>query len=139
MGSRYPTNGLSGQVSSMKNLDVRRLWEKMHTSDVRENCYTYYREARFDQEPPRARVKQGHSRRVTAGKMSFLQRISVKSTELRVIMAVAGVMGLGIGITRFLAASNQSSSVERVESYMDSIRTDWEKYQSNIHDSSRKS
>lgn len=138
MGSRYPTNGASGQVSSMRNMDVRRLWEKLHTSDFRDNCFAYYREATFDKpEAPTHGVRPPITRGTGRSRMSFLRRMSVNSTEGRVIAALSVILGLGIGVTRLLAASSQSSSVDRVEAYMDTVREDWSKYQSRIQDPKR--
>ena len=136
MSSKYAANGAAGQVSSMKNLDVRRLWEKLHTADFRDNCYAYYREASFDKPESNQRIgMRGHppTAPVRSGKkMGFLKRLAAKSTESRVVLAVGAVMGLGIGITRLLAYSSQSNPVDRVETYMDSLRTDWDKYQTTI-------
>jgi predicted carbohydrate-binding protein with CBM5 and CBM33 domain len=64
--------------------------------------------------------------------MPFLRRISVNSTEKKAILVVAGVLGLGIGITRALAHGSQTNPAARVESYVDTLRADWEKYQEAI-------
>lgn len=117
--------GASGHVSSMKSLDVRRLWEKLHTSDFRDNCFPYYREATF--ETPQATV-----RRRAPQRMSFMRRVALGSTEGKVVLVLATVLGVGIGVTRFLATSSQSSSGERVEGYVESLRKDWEHYQSLV-------
>jgi len=136
MSGRYPTKGSSGQVQSMKSMDVRRLWDKLHNSDYRDNCFTYYREASFEKEsaPTQRNSGQfgGQRRQPSTKNMSLLRRLSVNSTEKRVILAVAGVLGLGIGITRALAYGSQTSPTQRVDSYVDSLRSDWEKYQENI-------
>ena len=138
MSSRYSTNGASGQVSAMRNMDVRRLWEKLHTSDFRDNCFAYYREATFEKpEAPRHGVRPPMTRGTGRSRMSFLMRMSVNSTEARVIAALSAILGLGIGVTRLLATTSQSSSVDRVEAYMDTVREDWSKYQSRIQDPKR--
>jgi hypothetical protein len=137
MSSKFTSSaGMSGQVNSMRSMDVRRLWEKLHNSDFRDNCFAYYREATFEKEDP---AKHGSfTRQRSSGSqknMSFFRRLSVNSTEKKVIMVVAGVLGLGIGITRLLAYSSQTNSVERVESYVDDLREDWKKYQEAVRKS----
>jgi hypothetical protein len=124
------STGMSGQVNSMKSMDVRRLWEKLHNSEFRDNCFAYYREATFDKEDLARRS-------VTPGskKMGFLRRLSVNSTEKKVVLAVAGVLGLGIGITRIIAYSSQTNSVQRVDSYVEDLRGDWQRYQESIRKS----
>ena len=122
--------GASGHVSSMKSLDVRRLWEKLHTSDFRDNCFPFYREATFEKPEISPRVRGGS--REPKSRMSFMRRIALGSTEGRVTLALATVLGLGIGITRLLAVSSQSSSNKRVEEYVESLRKDWEQYQTVV-------
>ena len=67
--------------------------------------------------------------------MHFMRRLSVNSTEKKVVMVVAGVLGLGIGITRMLAYSSQTNPVERVETYVEDLRGDWQKYQESVRKS----
>jgi hypothetical protein len=117
MSSKY--TGTGGHVSSIKSLDVRRLWEKLHNSEFRDNCYPYYREATFDS-PSRSTGSRG----------SVMRRIAIKSTEGKVALALLTVLGLGIGITRILATSSQTSSVERVEAHLETMRKDWDQYTS---------
>ena len=112
-------------MSSMKRMDVRRLWEKLHTSDFRDNCFAYYREATFE-DPQAVRRRAGPQR------MSFMRRLAVNSTEGRVALALGAVLGLGIGITRLLAHNSQVSSTDRVEEYLDTLRKDWDQYQSMV-------
>lgn len=128
------STGMSGQVNSMRSLDVRRLWQKLHNADFRDNCFAYYREATFDKEDMSATRRRSVA---TAGskKMGFLRRLSVNSTEKKVILAVAGVLGLGIGITRLIAQASQTSSVDRIESYVDDLRGDWQRYQDSVRKS----
>lgn len=139
MSNKYTSStGMSGQVNSMRSMDVRRLWEKLHNSDFRENCFAYYREATFDKEDSGSSKHSSYSRRTkssTQKNMHFLRRLSVNSTEKKVVLAVAGVLGLGIGITRMLAYSSQTNSVQRVESYVDDLRGDWQKYQESVRKS----
>jgi hypothetical protein len=116
----------------MRSMDVRRLWEKLHNSDFRDNCFAYYREATFDR---RDEGVQRTATRQNTKNMSLLRRMSVNSTEKRVVMVVCGVLGLGIGITRLLASSSQTNSVERVESYVDDLRHDWQRYQESVRKS----
>lgn len=119
--------GTSSHVSSMKNLDVRRLWEKLHNNDFRNNCFAYYREATFEDRPA-----ERTSRLQARSQMGLMRRIAVRSTEGRVGLVLAGVLGLGIGITRLLAQGSQINSNDRVEQYMDTLRKDWDQYQSVI-------
>ena len=137
MSSKFTSSaGMSGQVNSMRSMDVRRLWEKLHNSDFRDNCFAYYREATFEKEDPAKHVAYTRQRSPGSQKnMSFFRRLSVNSTEKKVIVVVAGVLGLGIGITRMLAYSSQTNSVERVESYVDDLREDWKKYQEAVRKS----
>ena len=121
MSSKF--TGTGGHVSSMRSLDVRRLWEKLHNSEFRDQCYPYYREATFDSVDSRRGGAQAEA------KMPFLRRLAVKSTEGKVAIVLGTVLGLGIGITRLLATYSQTSSVERVEAHLDSMRKDWEQYQ----------
>ena len=126
--------GTASHVSSMKNLDVRRLWEKLHNNDFRDNCFAYYREATFEDRPATAgRTSQFGARpRRAQPQMGFMRRIAVRSTEGRVALVLAGVLGLGIGVTRLLAQGSQVSSNDRVEQFMDTLRKDWDQYQSVI-------
>ena len=135
MSSKFTSSaGMSGQVNSMRSMDVRRLWEKLHTSDFRDNCFAYYREATFDKEESPA--KHSSYRKSSSQKnMHFMRRLSVNSTEKKVVMVVAGVLGLGIGITRMLAYSSQTNPVERVETYVEDLRGDWQKYQESVRKS----
>lgn len=114
-------------MSSMKGVDVRRLWEKLHNSDVRENCYSYYREATFD---PVETVKRSTTRQPQ--KMSLMRRLAVNSTEGKVGLALCAILGVGIGVTRLLAYSSQTSSLERVDAHMDTLRRDWDQYQDTV-------
>jgi hypothetical protein len=119
----------------MKSMDVRRLWDKLHTSDYRDNCFSYYREASFESEVEnsgRTRTHLGGRKVQSTKNMPLLRRLSVNSTEKRAILVVAGVVGIGIGITRFLAYGSQTSPAGRVGSYVDNLRSDWEKYQETV-------
>jgi hypothetical protein len=123
--------GASGHVSSMRNMDVRRLWEKLHNSDFRDKCFTYYREATFDHLQGPSQTQQ-RRRQATGAKIPFMRRIALQSTEGKVALALATVLSIGIGVTRFLASSSQTTSADRVEAYVDSLRKDWDQYQSLI-------
>ena len=69
---------------------------------------------------------------VAGSKMGFFRRMAVNSTEGKFVLALSAILALGIGVTTLLAYSSQTSSVSKVEAYMDSLRTDWDKYQTNI-------
>lgn len=109
---------VAGHVTSMKSVDVRRLWEKLHNSDTRDKCYTYYREATFDEKSQPIVRRAG-----------FMRKIVAKSTEFRVVLATAGVLGLGVGVISLMAWTSQSSSADRVDAYLEDLRKNWKQYQ----------
>jgi uncharacterized protein HemX len=119
----------AAQVQGVKNLDIRRLWGKLHNNSYRENCYAYYREASFE---PVSDSRTGSNRNRSGQQAGFIRRVLTNTTEKRAVLAIFGVLGLGIGVTRMLAMSSQTSSSERVDAYMDSLRADWEKYQKKL-------
>ena len=110
-----------GQVNSIRSMDVRRLWEKLHNQDTREKCYTYYREATFDK-PAEISSRLPRSR-------GFIQRVISKSTEARVVVAIAGILTFGVGMIGLAAWATQSSSADRVDAYLDTLKRDWDQYQ----------
>jgi hypothetical protein len=124
------------QVNSIKGLDVRRLWDKLHNSGFRDNCYAYYREASFGEsicirnESHISGVRPGL---LQSGRGGLMRQVALKSSEKHLLLAVLGVLGVGIAITSALAINNTSSSNERVSNYVDLMRDEWDKYQDKIN------
>jgi hypothetical protein len=107
----------------MKSIDVRRLWEKLHNADTRDKCYTYYREATFEKSKP-----------IVAKRGGFMRNLAAKSTEFRVVLATAGVLGLGVGVISLMAWTSQSSSADRVDAYLENLGKNWKQYQNLTKD-----
>ncbi len=124
----------AGQVQTLRNLDLRRMWGKMHNSNFRDNCYAYYREATFAPTTSTGSgMHQRPSSRLGAGQqVGIMRRLINGATERKAVLALLGVLGLGIGVTRFLATNSQTNSPQRVEAYVDSLRSDWEQYQKKL-------
>ena len=118
---------MAGHVNSMRSIDVRRLWEKLHNGETRQNCFTYYREATFEKPPPSHKTTTNLRKN-----SSLIKRVIARSSEPKAAFAAAAILGLGVSIIGLMAWRSQSSSVDRVDAYLETLRKDWDQYQALV-------